>query len=101
MMQFTTENGPVLEVEFDGYGFGYSLLEDIKFRAKILDGEIVIRVREDHKEYFESLNQNKWLREASIYVKNEIADLYVVGSPETEAWLEMGQTQNLKYKDWL
>lgn len=57
---------------FDGYCFGDRLLEGVIFHADSVDGEIdfdSVRISPNCADYFEQLNQKKWLKAAREFIK--------------------------------
>lgn len=58
--------------KFDGYSFGGRLLEGVYFHADATDGIVdfdSVRVAPDAANYFEDLNQKKWLAAAREFIK--------------------------------
>jgi hypothetical protein len=67
-MRFQCENcGDVDEVTFDGYHFAERLLEGVKFRAKLIDGEVQISYPEDA--YTKKLNMKELVKDAKAFVE--------------------------------
>ena len=76
MTKFEDHNGELFNgvVVVNGYIVGDRLLEDVFFHADIINGEInlkSVRVAEDCEDYFETLNKNKWLKEARLFFESE------------------------------
>jgi len=60
-------------IEFDGYSFGDRLLEGVTFTADVSESGVEnVKVIEDDSDYFSNLNEKKWLRKATDYIKDEI-----------------------------
>ena len=51
-------------VLMEGYEVGDRVLLGVKFELSVVDGELSVSVREKDRQYFEQLNQGKWLRAA-------------------------------------
>jgi hypothetical protein len=59
---------PENEFSINGYEVGDRLLEDVMFDIKITNGVISsVTCRRDCLDYFEDLNQSKWLEEVRKY----------------------------------
>tara|TARA_Y100000310_G_scaffold338627_1_gene428781 strand:+ start:3337 stop:3654 length:318 start_codon:yes stop_codon:yes gene_type:complete len=60
-------------IEFDGYPFGDTLLEDVRFLADVESGILdihTVRIHPEDEDYFKDLNTKKWLREAVAHTKD-------------------------------
>jgi len=53
--------GNVDHLVFDGYPVGDRMLEGVMFEIRKSDNGLQIKVEDDAKEYFESLNEKMWL----------------------------------------
>mgnify|MGYP001605314644 CR=1 FL=1 len=61
------------ESKIDGYNFGDRLLEGVEFIIKIKDGDLVVSVDKEDKEYLSDLNEKRWLGAAKAYaLENDV-----------------------------
>lgn len=57
----------------DGYSFGDRLLDGVLFEVEFKDDKVVsVKVEEESEDYFDNLNQEKWLREAKRYAQKTL-----------------------------
>jgi hypothetical protein len=64
--------GEITHIIFDGYGFGDKQLEQVMFKASVIDGEVVVDAVDDwdNDNYLKGLNKNHWLGAAKAYQAN-------------------------------
>jgi hypothetical protein len=71
-MHFEHENGKrVTTALFDGYPVGDRLLDGVLFECEIVDEKVIVKgvIKED-KEYFDTLNTERWLKKVTEYVQD-------------------------------
>lgn len=71
----TIKEGQTIQVKVNGYDVGDRLLEDVIFHADLTltKGKVKaskVRVEDSAKEYFSTLNQEKWLKEVKMYIEH-------------------------------
>ena len=76
------------EIEYsliNGYDVAERLLEDVLFEVRIINNKIiVVKVREEDRDYFEQFNTKKWLLE----IKNLVKDMDFLSCPKCNGDIE-------------
>lgn len=70
-LYFETEDGQQFDTAiFDGYIVGESILEDVRFITKIVNGELEATIHPEDEIYFSTLNTKYWLKKINEYVQD-------------------------------
>jgi len=71
-LYFETEDGQQLDtVIFDGYEVGDSILEGVRFIAKIANENLEVTIHPKDEDYFSTLNTKYWLEKVTDCIQDE------------------------------